>query len=117
MKIMIDAKTNIQYEIMTDDQLDNGKYVPNFDKLIAEAPNETIANEWADCRDLIERTKDSDFPFGGFAFRMVCVVKQACGHYEIFQHPYHPQYDDITEVLTDFAEENRKCTMCICGGH
>ena len=111
---MIDKTTKIQYEIMTVEN-ENGDYIPSFDKLIAEAPNSEMAKKWEECRDLIERTKDSDFSFDGFAFKFVACVKQACGHYEILQHPYNAEYEDIEDVLESFAEENRKCTRCICG--
>lgn len=110
---MIDKKTGIQYEIMT--QKVGDSYVPNFDALIEEAPCEEMAQKWIQCRDLIERTKNETFSFDGFAFRLVVCAKQSCGHYEILQHPYGKAYNDVDEILESFANEGRKCTMCICG--
>ena len=114
---MIDKNTGIQYEIMTEENKNNDSYVPNYDELIAEAPNEEIAHQWKRSADLIESTKNSTFSFDGFAFKLVCCVQQKCGHYEILQFPYNEQYDNIEEILQDFAEEgkHRKCTRCICG--
>ena len=112
---MIDKKTNIQYEIMTEEQKINGSYVPNISSLVAEAPNKEMAQKWTEVDDLIESTKDSTFSFDGFAFKLVCCVKRSCGHYEILQFPYNEEYDDLEAILEDFATDNHKCTRCICG--
>lgn len=75
---------------------------------------------------LIEQAKDSEeiayieslekrpWPLN-FAFNMVYVMKQACGHYEIFQTPVHSEAE-AEEWLDLMAEEakTRKCTRCIC---
>ena len=110
---MIHEATGIQYEIMTTKE--EGNYIPNFEMLIEEAPNKEIAHQWEKCRNLIEKTKDQPFKFGGFSFKLVCCVQQSCGHYEIFQHPYGSAYTDIDKIMESFANENRKCTRCICG--
>ena len=111
--IGIDEETGIQYQIMTDENKNaEGKYVPSFDKLFREAPTGAMAMKWNDCQRRLARRP---LKFQGFLFNLVVMVKQACGHYEILQSPYHPEYDDLHEILTDFANENRKCTRCICG--
>lgn len=108
-----DEKTGIQYQIMTEENKNaEGKYIPSFDKLFREAPTGAMAMEWNDCQ---RRMAKRPFKFQGFAFNLVVLVKQKCGHYEILQHPYHDEYDDLNKILTDFAEENRRCTRCICG--
>ena len=113
---MIHEATGIQYEIMTV-QNEDGDYIPSFSKLIAEAPNEAIAHQWKRCENRIEETKGKTFSFGGFAFQLVVCVQQKCGHYEILQHPYNAEYEDLNDVLQDFAKEGqyRRCTRCICG--
>lgn len=111
---MIHKETGIQYEIMTL-KTGMGNYVPNFEELIAEAPNKDIANKWEECKELLEKTKDSDLPYDGFAFKLVACVLQDCGHYEIFQHPFGSAYTDVDEIMKSFDEENRICTRCVCG--
>lgn len=111
--IGIDEETGIQYQIMTDENKNaEGKYVPSFDKLFREAETGATKMKWIECQRRMARRP---FKFQGFAFNLVVMVKQNCGHYEILQHPYHPEYDDLHEILTDFANKNRKCTRCICG--
>ena len=111
--IGIDKNTGIQYQIMTDKNKNaEGKYIPSFDKLFQEAETGATKMEWIECQRRMARRP---FKFQGFTFNLVVLVKQACGHYEILQHPYHQEYDDLHEILTDFANENRKCTRCICG--
>ena len=110
---MIDKKTGIQYEIMTEKD-NNGEYIPHLDDLIAESPNNEIKEQWEKLQELIEKTKDSEFAFGGFAFKFVCCTQRSCGHYEILQYPYNEQHDSVEEILNDFYEDNNKCTRCIC---
>ena len=111
--IGIDENTGIQYQIMTDENKNaEGKYIPSFDELFREAETGATKMEWIECQRRMARRP---LKFQGFTFNLVVMVKQACGHYEILQHPYHQEYDDLHEILTDFANENRKCTRCICG--
>lgn len=51
-----------------------------------------------------------------FAYNMVYLMKQACGHYEIFQSLVNSESEAI-KWLDLMAEEakTRKCTRCICG--
>lgn len=50
-----------------------------------------------------------------WAFNMVYLMKQACGHFEIFQN-FVQSEDDAMHWLGLMAEESktRKCTRCIC---
>ena len=112
---MIDNKTKIQYEIMTEENKnEEGKYVPSFDKLFREAPNGAMAMKWTECQNTMAKRP---FKFQGFTFNLVVMVKQTCGHYEILQHPFNAKYENLEDVLQQFAEEgqNRRCTRCICG--
>ena len=44
---MIDKKTGIQYVVMGEEMRnEEGKYVPDFEELIMEAPNEEMKKEW-----------------------------------------------------------------------
>ena len=80
-----------QYEFMTEENKDEfGNYVPNYAKLVSEAPNEVMANEWLRCRDLFERLANRDEFYAshkGFAFNCVYMVKKDDGKYHIYQHP------------------------------
>lgn len=113
--IGIDEETGIQYQIMTDENKNaEGKYIPSFDKLFQEAETGATKMEWIDCQRRMARRP---LKFQGFAFNLVVLVKQSCGHYEILQHPYNAEYENLEDILQDFAEEgqHRKCTRCICG--
>ena len=45
----------IQYVIMTDENKNEFGYVPNYDELIAEAPNTEMSAKWEKCRELHEK--------------------------------------------------------------
>ena len=104
-----------QYQIMTEDQKnESGSYIPNYEQLIKEAPNEEIANEWANCQ---ERFAKREGKWAGFAFNCVYIIKMKCGHYEILQHYVHSK-EEIENWIenVDYSKKHyRNCTMCICG--
>ena len=111
---MID-KNNTQYEIMTDEQRNEvGAYVPNYDELIANAPNDEMKAKWIASKELHQKLGEKDARFGGFAFNSVYMIKMACGHYEVFQHHSRDE-SDLIEWIEMMQDENRKCTRCICG--
>lgn len=103
---MIDKKTQIQYEIMTDKN-ENGNYIPNFTELISEASNEAMKAKWSEIEEAINNEV-----FPGFAFNCVYIVKRACGHYEVLQHPVGRDIEDYLEFMKN--AENSRCTRCIC---
>ena len=83
---MFIEELNVQYDIMTEEQKnENGYYVPCLELLIHEAPCEEMAKAWKQVADLIEKTKDTDFPFEGFTFRCVYTHKKKDGSYTIYQ--------------------------------
>lgn len=88
---MIDEISKIQYEAMTEENKnEEGTYVPSFDKLIAEAPNEKMAAKWQEVRELIEKMKNYEIcRFSGFAFDSVYMVEKNNGEYEVLQTPWH----------------------------
>ena len=95
----------LNYQIMNESQKTERGYLPNYDELIANSSCEEEANKW-------KEVQSRNFTF---AFRGVYATKQACGHWEIFQHPI----SDVRtiEEMIEFAESHadRKCTRCICG--
>lgn len=112
--ILVENNMTTQFEIMTEENKNNGSYVPSFDELIAEAPNDEMVAKWEECMDLIERTKGKEFSFDGFAFNCVYMMKMSCGHYEIFQHPARSE-EELIEWIKLMQSEGRKCSRCICG--
>lgn len=99
------------FQIMNDSNLKGDKYFPDWDVLRAQA-SETAEVE---AIDKAEAFFEEAPEFAGFAFNMVYVMKQACGHYEVFQHHVHSR-SEAGEWLDMIAEESktRKCTRCIC---
>ena len=55
------------YEIMANKE-DDGRYYPNYENLIAEAPNEDIKNVLKESQKITEK-------FGGFAYNAIYVMK------------------------------------------
>lgn len=108
----------INYQIMTEEQKnEHGKYIPNWEALIAGATSEEEAEYIKSVQSQneklvrIKRWEKS----AGFAFNMVYVTKQSCGHYEIFQTPQNEHYT-LENVLTEAEKYMKmKCSRCICG--
>lgn len=96
---------NFNYQIMSENQKKDGKYYPDYDKLIANANCEEE-------KGYIEQVKKRNFPF---AFNMVYITKQKCGHFEIYQTPQNEHYS-IEENLSHAKEhaEKSSCSHCIC---
>ena len=111
---MID-NNNTQICIMTDEQKNAaGSYVPNYDELVANAPNDEMKAKWIESKELHSRLAEKDEKFGGFAFNSIYMMKMACGHYEIFQHHSRSE-SELIEWIEMMQDENKKCTRCICG--
>lgn len=111
---MID-KNNTQYCIMTDEQKnDAGSYVPNYDELVVNAPNDEMKAKWIESKELHSKLAKKDARFGGFAFNSIYMTKMDCGHYEIFQHHAKTE-SELVDWIKLMQKENRKCTRCICG--
>ena len=66
-------------------------------------------------RAFIEKQADRLETFG-WAYNMVYLMKQACGHYELFQTHVNSEKEAMEwlDLMTKEAEA-RKCTRCICG--
>jgi len=105
----------INYQIMDENQKnEHGRYVPDIEKLKQTA---TCSEELEYIEELVEWYKDkaSKRVRFDFAFNMIYVTRQACGHFEIFQTPCNEYYslDKNLENAKKWAV-NRKCTRCIC---
>ena len=109
----------INYQVMNKSQKNSyEKYIPDFEKLIAGA---TCEEEVAYIRKIQDRfnmylSKTGCEKMAGFAFNMVYITRQTCGHFEIFQTPQNDYYS-LEENLKQAEEHanNSKCSHCICG--
>jgi hypothetical protein len=98
------ADTKINYQVMAAPAAD-GKYYPNYDALIAGASCEEEVK-------YLNEVKKRNF---SFAYNMVYVTRQACGHFEIFQTSQNEHYP-LGTILVNAIERatERKCTRCVC---
>ena len=112
---MYNKDLKAQYVIM-DEKTECG-YVPDYDELIAEAPNDEMKAKWIESKELHEKLAESDDKrFGGFAFNSVYMIEMKCGHYEIFQHHVRDESDLVEWIaLMQSDKHYKKCTRCICG--
>lgn len=104
------------YQIMND-KSENGKYIPNIEELKNNASCqeeiEYLNNLEANWKEYKE-TGHVDFI--GFAFNMCYVMRQACGHFEIFQTHVNSETEAMEWLkLMGSEAKTRKCTRCICG--
>ncbi len=107
-----EALPKVNFQMMTDGQKNaDGKYIPYWDGLIAHAS----CQEELDYIRRIRWEMEHGRGFGGFAFNLVYITKQTCGHWEIFQHPCNEHYPLATVLnqAIEHAAENR-CTSCVC---
>ena len=85
------------------------QYVPTFETLIKEAPNNEIKAKWIECQERLNEWATTNPRFSGFTYNSVYIVQKSCGHYEIYQHPTNSE-EELLEL-----PRNNKCTKCICG--
>ena len=112
---MYNETFNTQYAIMTDEN--EYGYVPDYDELIHEAPNDEMRAKWIESKERHEKYLESDFPkASSFAYNGIYMMQMKCGHYEIFQHSVRNE-DDLVEWIEEMHKEKnyKKCTRCICG--
>lgn len=107
----------INYQIMDETQKNGeGKYIPDFDKLLEGATCEEEADYIREVRERTERYLSSPGyeSFAGFAFNMVYITRQSCGHFEMFQSPMNSFYT-LDSILNEAENHSKmKCTRCIC---
>jgi len=105
----------IQYVKMTDENKNEFGYIPDYDQLIAEAPNSEMAAKWEQCRELHEKIGKENPKYATFAYNSVYMMKMKCGHYEIFQHAARSEEDLIDWIELMLSDKYyKKCTTCIC---
>ena len=104
----------------------DGKCYPDYNLMIANAYEEDERNYLLEVKRQHEEWEQKGVGFDGFPFGIVYTSRQACGHYELFQHPIYREYgkepteknirDSIKDVLDTIEHSKaRKCTSCICG--
>lgn len=50
-----------------------------------------------------------------WAYNLIYLMKQACGHYEVFQSFVRNEHDALLWLeRMSFEAQTRKCTSCIC---
>ena len=113
---MYNEKLNAQYEIMTVEQKNEYGYNPNYEKLIAEAPNKEMAQKWRESQELHESMLEEHPRFSAFAYNSVYMVQKRCGHYEIYQHSCRSEEELLDWIENVELKRNMDCTACMCGG-
>jgi hypothetical protein len=86
-------------------QLENGEYQVDFKTLLNQATCKEEKEYIKEIKTYIEKKVKTTFPF-----KYQYIVKQSCGHYEIFQNPHLETIKPIVE-----QHSKNKCTSCICG--
>lgn len=105
----------IQYVIMTEENKNEFGYIPEYDELIAEAPNTEMAAKWEQCRELHQKIGKENPKYETFAFNSVYMMKMKCGHYEIFQHAVRSEGELVEWIELMLSDKYyKKCTTCIC---
>lgn len=109
----------INYQIMDESQKNSyGNYMPDFENLIAGATCEEEAEYLKEVKGRFDKwlSKPGCEKMAGFAYNMVYITRQKCGHFEIFQTPCN-EYHSLEENLKVAEEHARemKCTRCISG--
>ena len=97
----------INYQVMDESNLQpDGRYLPDYQKLMDAAQTQ---------EEKAYIKKVSQSRHNTFVFNLVTVVKQSCGHYEIFQHPMNEHWPlEETLKLDMEVSKTRKCTICTC---
>lgn len=97
-------ENKFNYQIITEKD-ENGRHIPDYDKLIANASCEEEAAEWRSAKE------HKYHP----TFNLIVCMKMTCGHWEIFQSivNYCHDLDDELEMLYRLSLKS-KCTHCIC---
>ena len=102
---------NYIYCILNDqDKTPDGKYTLSneaFDILIKKADTQEAKDYlYLNRERLLKR---------GWAFNMIYLMRQACGHYEIFQSFVRSEHEALKWLERMSLEaQTRKCTFCIC---
>ena len=112
---MYNEETKTQYCIMTEENKNiANSYVPDWDKMINECPDEQMKEKWIECKERHSRMENPKWQ--GFAFNAIYMMEMKCGHFELFQHHVRSE-DELVEWIKLMQEPKNyhKCTICICG--
>lgn len=99
---------NYTYIIMTEDNYYNGRYYPCSSgyavlKKMSRTPEEL---------KYIEQVEKENI---GFAYNMIYIMQQSCGHYEVFQTHVTSKIEAIAWLKQMKIESSkRRCTRCTC---
>lgn len=112
--MLSNKKYNYQF-MQKDEKL--GKYIPDMAKLKANASCKEevdylteVENRWEEYR------KKGHENLIGFNFNMCYVMRQACGHFEIFQTHAEDDADAIRWLgIVEEEATHRVCTRCVIG--
>ena len=106
---------------------DDGQCYPDYDEFIKNARDEEEKAYLEEVKQRHLEREAEGYKNNGFAFEIIYVTKQACGHYELFQHPLWRNYgkepteettikslESVLSIIKDDKRRQRKCTRCIC---
>lgn len=102
---------NINYQIL-EKKNSTGHYIPDFEAFISDASCPEEEEYIRSVQHQFDEYERKGYPeFAGFAFEFVFVVRNSCGHYEMYQNPYMD--GDLAGCLK-MAEiiAGDKCTKC-----
>lgn len=107
-------RMSINYQLISESRHDEKGYHADYDSLLADAETES---EKEYIRKVIQ-TREKVRKDEGYTYNLIYITKQACGHYELFQHPCSKKHYPLKDVLEYAVQEahTRSCTGCVCGG-
>lgn len=108
----------INYQVMDESQKNAyGHYIPDFEKLIEGATCEDEASYINDVKERIQKYMSDPglAEYAGFSYRMVYVIKQKCGHFEMFQTSCESYSVEEILRLAENTANKMECTKCISG--
>ena len=108
MRYTMENGESILYQIMSESG--DGRYYPAWEALIEEANPE----EKEYLEQLVKERLERHDGLRSFAFNLIYIAKQKCGHYEVFQSPYNENWTlkGIFDIALEHAQK-QKCTHCI----
>lgn len=108
----------INYQIMDESQKNaGGRYIPDFEKLIEGASCKDEVSYINEVKERIQKyMSDPELAeYAGFSYEMVYVVRQKCGHFEMFQTSCKSHSVDDILKLAEQTAIKMECTRCISG--
>lgn len=101
------------YQIMKE-KSENGKYIPNMEELRSNASCKEEVEYLNSVEAYWKEYAETGYPeLIGFTFNMCYVMRQACGHFEIFQTYVRNEEEALTWLrLMESEAATRKCTRC-----